>query len=234
MVGTHVLLTSISLAHDAFGIDVGLSSNGDGSSDRSRQGIDVDKTTKKNYMDHKDPVMTKSMTDFVTDLYSGNGVVPRQGLLLAKDVVFEASPVISMGEEEVVEIYRAFYLFLPYFLSPPKCIESEQDTTTGSVLWTFLLHQRYFGFLQDKSLLVVHARYAMGSPLEEENGGDHNLVANGIRVVEILKLEERWNGIKSLDTLLISLSRRINGTLSWYFTSSLVPDKSVFFSTKSG
>jgi len=197
--GTHVFLTSVSLAHDAFG-----------GGNLSSRGKEDDYEQNTGYTKQPDPSTTRSVTEFVSQLYSGNGVVPQKRINLANAAVFEASPVVSKGDEEIVEIYRAFYLFFPDFLSPPRCIHSKLDASTGRVEWTYLLHLRYFGCLEDMSLLVVHARYL------EDN------------VVEIKKLEERWNGNKSLDSLVIWLPRRINGKLSWYFTSSLVPDKSFF------
>ena len=216
LAGTHTLCTTISLTHDGFG-------GGTGSYDNCPK----EEAEKRGYCEkplsgqHQDDDSTTIMTEFVTNLYSGNGVMPLQNICLAKDVVFEASPVISVGREEVMEIYRAFYLFSPVFLSPPKCLTKRRlpDIPQGKAVileWTYLLHLRYFGIWNDKSLLMVRAQY-FPTIVKQENDNDAN------SPLEVVKLEERWNGVKSLDASLIALSRRINGKLSWYFTSTFVP-----------
>jgi hypothetical protein len=200
------------------------------------------------------------VTDFVVDLYSGRGVLERPGVLQLSPsssnnkVSFEASPVISEGVCEVVEIYRAYYLFHATFVSPPRCVgffvheeeEEEQDQLESeaklcisaprdddvraarvTLQVTYVLHQCYFGLWQDKTLLVVHASLPCSSTnmnQDDELSSSSFDTTRRMPPLEIVKLEERWNGVPSLNTVWIRTSRRINGLLSWYFTRLFVPD----------
>ena len=163
-------------------------------------------------------------------MYSGRGVILNKEphnllrLSLSKNISFEASPVISIGEQEVHEIYRAYYLFHATFLSLPRCISFQQSSTKDAngnditkVQFKYLLHQCFFGWFEDRALLVIHAN--VRSKKLQKGNRQQEVIS-----MEINRLEERWNGAPSWNNAWIWISRRINGILSWYFTSIFVPD----------
>ena len=80
-----------------------------------------------------------------------------------------------------------------------------RGSAPGVTVQVLELNQRYFGFLRVKSALHVHYTAA-------EEGG----------ALEIVRFEERWNGVPLLWAAPFVASRRINGLLSFRATSAVL------------
>merc|ERR1719491_175367 len=148
------------------------------------------------------------MTNFVMNMYSGKGVIETQGIKLASNVTFEDPAAIVSTPREIHEAFRALKISDPMCLSKPTCINVQPKG--GSIELTYYLNQRYMDALNVRSLLVVDFRLARISGETSES------------VLEVTKLEERWNGTQPLSILPFWISRRINGIISWNLTRILV------------
>ena len=126
---------------------------------------------------------------------------------LGEEATFEDAAVICSGPQEIAEAFRALRVARPEFIRHPHRIDVKQgqdgkDSAVAQV--TYYMHQRYAGILTVKSLLRVTVDTADS------------------KKARIQKIVEEWNGVEPLAYYPFSLSRRINGILSWWLTSLLV------------
>ena len=156
----------------------------------------------------------QKVTNFVTDMYSGNGVIETHELRLASTATFEDPAAICCTSKEIKEAFRALEVAQPNCLSKPICISVQPNGE--SIELTYHLNQLYGNFLNVRSLLVINFRLA------RMNGGE--MPEN---YFEVTKLEERWNGSEPLGFLPFWISRRINGLISWNLTRLLIGEKKV-------
>jgi len=156
----------------------------------------------------------QKVTNFVTDMYSGNGVIETHELRLASTSTFEDPAAICCTSKEIKEAFRALEVAQPNCLSKPICISVQPNGE--SIELTYHLNQLYGNFLNVRSLLVINFRLA------RMNGGE--MPEN---YFEVTKLEERWNGTEPLGFLPFWISRRINGLISWNLTRLLIGEKKV-------
>lgn len=153
---------------------------------------------------------------------------------LARTATFEDAAVICRGPQEIAEAFRALRVAKPEFLSHPHRISVERGGANhadgalaggGGVslaqqcIVTYYLHQRYTGFLTVRSLLQVTVETGAAGGTNKGRSKD---VSGGASTVRVVKIEERWNGVKPLDDAPFRLFRRVNGVLSWWLTSLLV------------
>lgn len=188
VVGTHALLTCASLTYNTY-VD----------NDPSREG-------KPNEV--FDAGLYRKVTNMVTEMYSGKGVIETREVRLAQNATFEDPAAICSTPNEIREAFRALKAARPSCISQPKCIDVRPNGE--SIELTYHLNQRYGGFLNLQSLLLVDFHLARA-----EDG-----ITEGHLVVT--KLEERWNGTRPLGALPFWISRRINGLISWNLTRILV------------
>jgi len=128
---------------------------------------------------------------------------------LGEEATFEDAAVICSGPQEIAEAFRALRVARPEFIRHPHRIHVDvkqgQDGKDSAVAQvTYYMHQRYAGILTVKSLLRVTVDMADS------------------KKARIQKMVEEWNGVEPLAYYPFSLSRRINGILSWWLTSLLV------------
>jgi hypothetical protein len=149
------------------------------------------------------------VTEMVTKMYSGRGAYHRR-CQLADSVTFEDPAAICKSPDEVRETFRVLKGLKPKSLSSPKCINVEPRGS--SIALTYALHQRYGLLSVDLcSHLVVEVQLIQMRDLPESE-------------FLITRFEERWNGIPPQNNMLLWVTRRINGILSWHLTRRLVPD----------
>jgi len=127
-------------------------------------------------------------------MYRGDGL---DAAFLSPDVVFEDPAVLCIGTDEVQEAFRALHAARPEQLDEPRLVvDGESEGATA----VFALRQRYAGFLEVSSTLLIHT------------------AADG----RISRFEERWNGAPLLKAAPFRWSRRFNGRLSSFLTPLLV------------
>lgn len=199
LVSTHSLLTLTSIGYGMFG-----------------EYLMDKKSRKRNEEEVFDANWYQMATDLVIDMYSGKGATARQhqtGVArLSEDVTFEDPAAICYTKEEVEEAFRALHFAHPKCLSPPKLVNVVPMGDT--IQLTYSLHQRYaVGInLNVKSLLIldVNLKHLPDLPYYSE--------------LEVTRIEERWNAVKPLG-FAFYVPRRINGLLSYYITSNILPGK---------
>lgn len=188
VVGTHALLTFASLTYNTY--------------------VDNDPSQDGKTNEVFDAGHYRNVTNMVTDMYAGKGVVETQEVRLAQNATFEDPAAICSTPNEIREAFRALRVARPSCLSRPKCIDVLPKGE--SIELTYYLNQRYGGFLNLQSLLLVNFHLARA-----DDG-----IPEGHFVVT--KLEERWNGTRPLSALPFWISRRINGLISWNLTRILI------------
>jgi len=191
VVGTHALLTFASLTYNTYV-----------NNDPIREGTPNEVFDAGHY---------RKVTNFVTDMYSGKGVVETEGVKLAQNATFDDPAAFCSAPDEIREAFRALRVARPSCLSRPTCIDVRPNGE--SIELTYYLNQRYGDYVNLRSLLVVDFRLARA------NDG----IPEGHFVVT--KLEERWNGTRPLVALPFWVSRRINGLISWYLTRILIGEE---------
>eukprot|EP00339_Tiarina_fusa_P019627 CAMPEP_0117081014 /NCGR_PEP_ID=MMETSP0472-20121206/57132_1 /TAXON_ID=693140 ORGANISM="Tiarina fusus, Strain LIS" /NCGR_SAMPLE_ID=MMETSP0472 /ASSEMBLY_ACC=CAM_ASM_000603 /LENGTH=187 /DNA_ID=CAMNT_0004808835 /DNA_START=70 /DNA_END=630 /DNA_ORIENTATION=+ len=131
----------------------------------------------------------KFVTDLVCDMYSGNGISGRNPdhIELGETVTFEDPAAICSGRKEVQEAFRALGIVDPESLERPVCIDVEPKG--DSISLTYALKQRYLGSLEVASLLEVDVHLG---PIP--NNPESKFV--------VTRIEEQWNGVKPLGSLL--------------------------------
>jgi hypothetical protein len=151
----------------------------------------------------------KFVTNLVCDMYSGKGAgaCSPDHIELAEGVTFEDSAAICSGRKEVLEAFRALTVLNPESLERPVCIDVEPKGE--SITLTYALNQRYFGSLDVASLLEVNVHL---SPIP--NNPESKFV--------LTRMEEQWNGVKPVGSLLFWIVRRINGIISWHLTTRVI------------
>lgn len=201
--GTQTLLTLTSLVYGAFATQI----------------------TEKKKIEHKEVFDAKhyeNVTKFIGNMYSGKGVVIENGkqqqgqflstgVVLSRNVIFEDAAAICSTPGEVQEAFRALRRLDPECLERPKCINVEPKGE--SIELTYSLHQRYFKSLYVNSLLIVNIHLSQIANKREFN------------IFEIMKMEERWNGVQPLGMFLFTFPRRINGIISYNLTKNLIETK---------
>lgn len=148
------------------------------------------------------------------------------------------------GVDEVAECFRALKACSPVSTTAPKTIAvhvllpSDGSAAAGSVAATagtqrvvqvLQLDQMYFGRLAVSSTLHVH--YSSNVTTRPGDGGGDNGNEQGGKgineraptqsdagTLEIVRFEERWNGVPLLWSVPFVISRRINGLLSYTAT----------------
>lgn len=206
MGGAHVALTVSSLAYGTF---FGSSSSGGADAEHLDEAFDA-----RHY---------QSVTKFVERVYSGNGAATsttaaalKDGVTLADDVTFEDPAAMCCTKSEVVEAFRALQLAKPRCLSKPVCVDVEPKG--GAIQLAYRLDQQYLNCLRVNSLLLLEVELI---PFKGEIEMAH------YSHFVIKKVEERWNGVPLLNLgYLHTLSRRINGLLSYYATTAFLPGSS--------
>jgi hypothetical protein len=149
------------------------------------------------------------VTEMVTKMYAGRGAY-HPHCHLADSVTFEDPAAICKSPDEVRETFRVLKGLKPKSLSSPKCINVEPRGS--SIALTYALHQRYGLLSVDlRSHLVVEVQLIQMRDLPESE-------------FLITRFEERWNGIPPQNNILLWVTRRINGILSYHLTKRLVPD----------
>jgi hypothetical protein len=150
------------------------------------------------------------VTELVSGMYAGRGLdkhtAPR--VKLADTVTFEDPAVICSGPTEVREAFRALTYIQPKSRSPPRCIDVQPQG--DSVALTYVLNQQYAGMLTVRSLLVVHVQLLHW----RDDFPDSEFL--------VTRLEEQWNAVPPLGSLLFWIVRRINGFISYQLTSRMI------------
>lgn len=148
------------------------------------------------------------------------------------------------GVDEVAECFRALKACSPVSTTAPKTIAvhvllpSDGSAAAGSVAATagtqrvvqvLQLDQMYFGRLAVSSTLHVHYSSTV-TTRPGDGGGDNGNEQEGKGInerapsqsdagtLEIVRFEERWNGVPLLWSVPFVISRRINGLLSYTAT----------------
>jgi hypothetical protein len=202
LVSTQTLMTLTSIAYSAFG------------------GRWLGRTKHQKLLDSDtsnevpDAAWYQTVTDLVTDMYSGKGATARQperGVArLASDASFEDPAAICNSQSEIEEAFRALQWAHPTPISRPKLVDVVPKGETIQLIYS--LHQQYTIFLanlQVRSLLVVDVN------LKQLKDTPH------YSELEVTRIEEQWNGVKPLG-FAFWFPRRFNGILSYYTTSNLL------------
>eukprot|EP00980_Cylindrotheca_fusiformis_P013287 scaffold3378_cov104-Cylindrotheca_fusiformis.AAC.1 len=151
------------------------------------------------------------VTEMVTKMYAGRGAAHTHHCKLAESVTFEDPAAICKSPKEVLEAFRVFEMLQPQSLDPPKCIHVEPKGS--SIALTYALHQRYRLLSVDlRSHLVLNVQLIPIKDLPESE-------------FLVLRMEERWNGIPLPNSPLFWITRRINGIVSWYLTTTFLVRK---------
>lgn len=135
----------------------------------------------------------RQLASTVKQMYSGGGIT---AAALADNVSFIDPAASCHGRSEVMEAFRALGAACrPESIEEPMCTKDD-----GSEVH-FHLHQRYFGWLTVRSVLVVQSNTSDG---------------------RINHIEERWNGAPLLTFSAFRFVRRVNGIVSAVITARLV------------
>ena len=129
-----------------------------------------------------------SLLKIVSGVYSGRGITPAA---CTADISFQAPVLQCQGQGEVVEAFRALNACSPEHVSEPHLLHVHGNVATVR------LHQRYFGWLNVRSTLIVKL-------------GEDGLTCEAF--------EERWNDLPLIAWEAARLSRRMNGILSSVLT----------------
>lgn len=150
------------------------------------------------------------VTELVSGMYAGRGLGNHTAphVKLADTVTFEDPAAICSGPAEVREAFRALTCIQPKSRSPPRCIDVQPQG--DSIALTYVLNQRYAGLLTVRSLLVVHVKLLQ---MRDDLAESEFLVT---------RLEEQWNAVPPLPSLLFWIVRRINGFISYQLTTRLI------------
>uniref|UniRef100_A0A7S4K6Z4 Uncharacterized protein n=1 Tax=Odontella aurita TaxID=265563 RepID=A0A7S4K6Z4_9STRA len=214
---SHIVVTGVSILYGTFG---------DTSTRDSLQNVSM---WKDDDLVARQLIWLPQLDALVRGMYGGFGIhqhyLPRGDnpeiiLKVGNEVMFEDAAAVCKGAPEVVEAFRALSFLQPELLSPPKRIEvGGMMPQHVDLRITYLLHQRYAGFLTVRSTLVVDI------VLEERGRIDRKKQSSnaGITSARVVKFEERWNGVEPLNRGMFRVSRRLNGMISWMLTTLVVP-----------
>ena len=142
------------------------------------------------------------ITDLVTNMYAGRGL-EHELAELDDSVTFADPAAICRGPSEVSEAFRALRYLNPQSLMKPRCVHIEPKG--ASIILTYILYQRYMGWLSLPSLLVVDVQLKQRPDMPQSG-------------FLVLGLEEQWNGVPLLTTYLNQMVRRLNGIASYRLT----------------
>ena len=158
------------------------------------------------------------VTDLVTDTYCGKGIHKErhQHCQLDDTVTFEDPAAICKSPMEVKEAFRALSFVKPKSNTTPVCINVEPRGS--SIGLTYSLNQRY-----DLSTLIsTWSSFNIKSHLFVEVQLIPTVSIPGESEFLITRFEERWNGIIPQNNYLLWITRRINGIVSWYITTTFL------------
>jgi len=147
------------------------------------------------------------VTEWVTDMYAGRGI-QHDHVRLDDTVSFADPAAICKGPSEVIEVFRALRFLKPHSLLTPYCANVEPKG--ASIILTYILHQRYMGWINLPSLLIVDVQLKQRPDMPQSD-------------FLVLKLEEQWNGVPLLKTYLNKIVRRANGFASFQLSQRLLP-----------
>lgn len=135
----------------------------------------------------------------VAAMYSGRGLDPA---VCTETVVFEDPIACCVGRAEVCEAFRALSAVCsPVSIVRPLAVVVDRGSTDDAGAIELLLNQQYFGgAVRLRSTVVI-------------------LLASDGRVD---RFEERWNGALLVENPAVHHARRLNGLLSYAFTSRFV------------
>lgn len=145
----------------------------------------------------KDSAVTTFVLSRVSALYSGNTVAHRD---LAPRCVFSDPAVLSIGDMEIVEVFRALKYLSPISLDSPRMLSAVHDRQINQTRVYIQLHQQYNHSVELSSLLLV----------DVDTSNMEHLV--------ITRFEERWNQVPVLEFLPFTIVRRWNGVVSYRLT----------------
>ena len=131
-------------------------------------------------------------------MYKGQGLPAEH---FAAQVVFEDPVAKCIGLAEVKEAFRALIICSPEAIAKPWLVVNTGQEREFERVYVGL-HQRYFGFLEVRSIAVV-----------DFEQGPKGLVK---------RVEERWNGHGLVDWTIFGIVRRMNGIISYGLTRVVV------------
>ena len=147
------------------------------------------------------------ITEWVTDMYAGRGI-QHEHVQLDDKVTFADPAAICEGPSEVTDAFRALRYLKPQSLLTPYCVDVEPKG--ASIILTYILHQRYMGWLHLPSLLIVDVQLKQRPDMPQSD-------------FLVLNVEEQWNGVPLLKTYLNKIVRRVNGLASFQLSQRLLP-----------
>ena len=188
----HVSLSTISIGFGLFG------RRSSGEPEQQPPLVDQSlKNTSNAAADEKDSAVTTFVLSRVSALYSGNTVAHRD---LAPRCVFSDPAVLSIGDMEIVEVFRALKYLSPISLDSPRMLSVVHDRQINQTRVHIQLHQQYNNSVELTSLLLV----------DVDTSNMEHLV--------ITRFEERWNQVPVLEFLPFRFVRRWNGIVSYRLT----------------
>eukprot|EP00977_Amphora_coffeiformis_P009996 scaffold2335_cov175-Amphora_coffeaeformis.AAC.23 len=147
------------------------------------------------------------ITEWVTDMYAGRGI-RHEHVQLDETVSFSDPAAICEGPSEVTEAFRALRLLKPQSLLTPYCVNVEPKG--ASIILTYILHQRYMGWISLPSLLIVDVQLRQRPDMPQSD-------------FLVRSVEDQWNGVPLLTTYLNKMARRVNGVVSFQLCQKLLP-----------
>lgn len=155
----------------------------------------------------RDARFFQHITEWVTGMYAGRGN-DHEHVQLDDAVTFADPAAVCKGRGEVAEAFRALRFLKPQSLMSPYCVNVEPKG--ASIILTYILHQRYMGWIRLPSLLVVDVQLKQRTDMPQSD-------------FLVLHMEEQWNGVPLLTTYLNKMVRRLNGVASFWLTQRLLP-----------